>query len=156
MKNIVLSFLLIFSLGYSFRIGPMSIGALHPANTVFLFSDYEVVFDDGFVEEVVVAALVSDINIYPNPAKSNNVELTYTLSGEMDLKVLIYNIYGNLVISKEISKGAAGGVLGYNEVPVTLRDMFGSSLSNGIYFCLLIDPANTTKPLGTFKLAVAK
>jgi hypothetical protein len=81
--------------------------------------------------EMTSPVMVSEVSIYPNPAKDNfNLELTSSVESEMSMT--IYSLNGAIVKTKNVQLSEGNNVI--NE------DI--SSLANGIYFVRFNNPTN--------------
>ncbi|MFZ4670855.1 MAG: T9SS type A sorting domain-containing protein, partial [Flavobacterium sp.] len=81
--------------------------------------------------EMASPVMVSEVSIYPNPARDNfNLELTTSVASEMSMT--IYSMNGATVRTKNIQLSEGNNVI--NE------DI--SSLANGIYFVRFNNPTN--------------
>ena len=81
--------------------------------------------------EMTTPVMVSEVSIYPNPAKDNfNLELTTSVASEMSMT--IYSLNGATVRTKNVQLSEGNNVI--NE------DI--SSLANGVYFVRFNNPTN--------------
>ena len=81
--------------------------------------------------EMASPVMVSEVSIYPNPAKDNfNLELTTSVASEMSMT--IYSLNGATVRTKNVQLSEGNNVI--NE------DI--SSLANGVYFVRFNNPTN--------------
>lgn len=85
---------------------------------------------------------------YPNPFKpkaGQTTKIAYTLSDDVAVTLLLYDITGNIVkrftcaAGEETSSGiGTGGRQGYNEVEWTGASEFGNTMGNGAYPYLIL------------------
>ncbi|MDA1352912.1 MAG: hypothetical protein O3A01_00395 [bacterium] len=132
-------------------------------STVFHLIFDDIIFDDGAGElelsagdlnGTVVPALLSEPLVYPNPVKFSrgNSNLGYVLNTDVDVRLVIYNMFGHKIFDKNYPKGASGGAQGIsNRIPINEVEM-GASLPSGVYFYILL--ANGKDKLGKGKFAV--
>ena len=83
----------------------------------------------------------SDLYISPNPA-SSTVNISYTLSAKTPVKILIYDIYGKIILSLDQGNKEAGKYTLTVDV---------SKLPQGTYFCKMNTNENSYK---SFKLVI--
>ena len=107
---------------------------------------------EGVTPETV-AAVVGKPLAYPNPFRvSQGTEIGYDLSTNMDVEILVYNMFGNLVRQIYCFSGENGGRADqYNRVSFDGRDAMGKHLGAGAYFYLIVSDGEV---LGKGKMAV--
>ena len=99
---------------------------------------------------------------YPNPFSLNKdlsnpregyfgTRIGYELSADMDMKLLVYDMFGHKVLERLMMAGTVGGTKGWNEVPFNRDHISGFDLSSGVYFFLLVFEG---KVLGKGKMAI--
>lgn len=100
-----------------------------------------------------VAKVVGKPLAYPNPFRvSQGTEIGYDLSKNMDVEILVYNMFGNLVRQIYCFSGDTGGRADeYNRVSFDGRDAMGKHLGAGAYFYLIVSDGEV---LGKGKMAV--
>lgn len=100
-----------------------------------------------------VAALVGKPLAYPNPFRaSQGTEIGYDLTTNMNVEILIYNMFGNLVRQLYCFSDENGGRSDeYNRVSFDGRDAMGKHLAAGAYFYLIVSDGEV---LGKGKMAV--
>jgi thermitase len=100
---------------------------------------------------------LSELNVYskgkvigipgnaPNPANSSTgTYLRYTLSKDLDVRIKLYTIYGNLIWQTRCGSGlkngdmGLGGAMGLNEVYWDARSSMGKVVPNGAYIYLVL------------------
>jgi hypothetical protein len=113
-------------------------------------------FVQGGLAEVApetVAAIVGKPLAYPNPFRvSQGTEIGYDLTKDMDVEILVYNMFGNLVRQLYVFSGENGGRSDqYNRVSFDGRDAMGNHLGAGAYFYLIVSDGEV---LGKGKMAV--
>lgn len=72
----------------------------------------------------------------PNPfdrSVSSEVTFNYTLNGNYDIRIFLFDLSGNLIWQKNFSAGDDGGKSGENNPAWKGRDMFAGDVKNGIY-----------------------
>lgn len=132
-------------------------------STVFHLVFDDILFDDGAGEleisagdlnATTVPALLSKPLVYPNPVKFSrgNSHLGYVLNTDVDVRLVIYNMFGHEIFDKTYPKGSSGAAEGVsNRIPITRAEL-GNDLPSGVYFYLLL--ANGKDKLGKGKFAV--
>ncbi|MFC1517210.1 hypothetical protein ACFL5G_01505 [Candidatus Margulisiibacteriota bacterium] len=91
---------------------------------------------NGFVAAQAQGIIGEPLAI-PNPA-TDNMRITYKLTGSGDVDIRIYNLNSELVWEQELSAGQTGAQVGYNEVVWDLRSGFGEECPNGAYLCVIL------------------
>lgn len=101
------------------------------------------------------ALQASSVLPFPNPYNPNNgnLEITYSLNKDGEVKIYIFNTLGQLIWKNSYLSGATGGLAGYNTVPWDGRTTHGQLVSNDIYICQIISGG---KAIGKCKIAVLK
>ncbi|MFH1826044.1 MAG: S8 family serine peptidase [bacterium] len=72
----------------------------------------------------------------PNPFNRNTISETtfnYTLSGNFDTKIYLFNLSGTLIWQQTYNRGQNGAKAGANNPPWNGRDLFGRSVPAGVY-----------------------
>ncbi|NQT29312.1 MAG: T9SS type A sorting domain-containing protein [Candidatus Saganbacteria bacterium] len=94
---------------------------------------------------------------YPNPFDpgSQTTTISYTLSKSSNVKINIFDLAGNLLVSNGYSTNQPGGTAGYNEVTWDGKASGGSYVGNGIYIYLIIADGKVAQN-GTGKIVVFK
>ena len=98
--------------------------------------------------------LVGPTLAYPTPFKplsGNIATVSYTLSTNANVSVYMYDISGQLLLTKKFSSGTAGGRAGYNQFTWNGRSDFGRIVGNGIYIYKII---TSGRSIGTGKIVV--
>lgn len=101
---------------------------------------------------------------YPNPFSPNNdgvrdtTQIVYQLTAPTDVNIYIYDLNGDLVWKRFITKGQEGAHAGINRVPWDGRASFANTiLPNGIYIChVVIEERGQKKTLGRTKIYILK
>jgi hypothetical protein len=82
---------------------------------------------------------------FPNPFSPmsgdpalSQTNIQYQLSGDSEIKILIYDITGQHVYSKSYSSGSQGGRAGYNTITWNGRSLFKNVVGNGMYLYKII------------------
>jgi hypothetical protein len=89
---------------------------------------------------------------YPNPFQlGTGTSICYILTNQADIQIRFYSMFGYLLAIKNCSSVEAGGMAGYNEVPISRDTFAGNDLSAGIYFYVIMGEG---KVLGKGKMAV--
>jgi hypothetical protein len=95
---------------------------------------------------------------YPNPFRplstdpnQNTTRISYNLSVDAAVTLIIYDITGHEVYRKTSRAGSDGGQAGLNSVPFNGQSMFGEALGNGMYLYKLISGSSV---IGSGKLVV--
>ncbi|MBU0671734.1 MAG: S8 family serine peptidase [Candidatus Margulisbacteria bacterium] len=85
--------------------------------------------------------------------KSETSEITfiYTLAGNFDTKIYLFDLSGNLVWQKSYSTGENGGKSGVNNPSWTGQDSNGAYVSNGVYLYQVVADG---RPLARGKLII--
>ncbi|MBI4802914.1 MAG: T9SS type A sorting domain-containing protein [Elusimicrobia bacterium] len=82
-----------------------------------------------------------DLSNYPNPftaGAGGATKIRYSLSGNANVEIKIYDLLGNLVWKKTISAGEfPGGATGPNEIPWDGKNWKGRYVSAGGYICVV-------------------
>ncbi|OGC05188.1 hypothetical protein A2276_04535 [candidate division WOR-1 bacterium RIFOXYA12_FULL_43_27] len=68
-----------------------------------------------------------------NPSTENYTYLTYTLNGNFNTSVYLFDLTGRLIFKKNCLAGEDGAKAGQNKVAWNGKDNFGSVVSNGAY-----------------------
>ena len=85
------------------------------------------------------ASILTGVSNYPNPFDSRKggelgqTKITYTLNGDADTTITIYDALGYLVKTISCQPGTEGGKTGMNFVPWTGRNDAGVLVSKGGY-----------------------
>jgi hypothetical protein len=77
---------------------------------------------------------------YPNPFKASSgkkTKIRYCLTNNNDVKIRIYDLFGQLTWNKNIIKGDIGGVAGPNEIEWDGRNNDGIIVDKSIYICYI-------------------
>jgi hypothetical protein len=73
----------------------------------------------------------------PNPfsrsAGSSEATINYTLSGNFDTRIYLFDLSGNLIWQKSYYAGENGGKSGANNPAWNTRDLYGAEVTNGLY-----------------------
>jgi hypothetical protein len=95
---------------------------------------------------------------YPNPFRplstdpnQNTTRISYNLSVDAGVTLIIYDITGHEVYRKTYHSGTSGGQAGLNSVPFNGTSMFGEALGNGMYLYKIISGGSV---IGSGKLVV--
>ncbi len=101
------------------------------------------------------ALQASSVLPFPNPYNPNNsnLEITYHLNKDGEVKIYIFNTLGQLIWKNTYLSSATGGTAGYNSVTWNGRTTHGQLVSNDIYICRIISGG---KAIGKCKIAVLK
>ena len=95
---------------------------------------------------------------YPNPfhAGRENTTIQYYLNKSANVKMRIYDLFGNLVRTLDFSPGEEGGQMGRNRVPWDGRNGRGIVVANGGYICRVEVKAGQEKKVRIRKIGVLK
>jgi len=99
-------------------------------------------------------AVIGDPLCFPTPYKpltDPSVRISYTLSTNSDVTIYMYDISGQIVLTKKFISGFPGGQAGYNDFVWDGQTDFGKIIANGIYVIKIISKG---KSIGTGKLIV--
>jgi hypothetical protein len=82
---------------------------------------------------------LSSVSVYPNPfdSRARAATIAYTMSAAESVNIDIYDAFGRRVRAMNFSAGAAGALLGTNEVSWDGSDDSGRKVSMGLYFCVV-------------------
>jgi thermitase len=72
----------------------------------------------------------------PNPfnrSDSSETTFNYSLLGNFDTRIYLFDLGGNLIWQRSYTAGANGGKSGENSVAWDGRDLFGQNVANGVY-----------------------
>jgi hypothetical protein len=89
--------------------------------------------------------VIGDPLNYPNPfapLKGEKTAVSYVLTTDADITILIYNIVGSAVWKRNFPAFEEGGKAGYNEVIWNGRSDFSEVLGNGVYFYRIVHKGN--------------
>ncbi len=92
-----------------------------------------------------VPALAGDTVSYPNPFnpdKDQSVTIAYKYSADAEVKVVIYDITGQL-IQTLIGTSANRGADGYSRIVWNGRSGFGGTVENGVYLVTILSGGST-------------
>lgn len=95
---------------------------------------------------------------YPNPFHAGRQDTTiqYYLNKPANVKMRIYDLFGNLVRTLDFSPGEEGGQMGRNRVPWDGRNGRGIVVANGGYICRVEVKAGQEKKVRIRKIGVLK
>jgi hypothetical protein len=99
------------------------------------------------------------VSNYPNPFRAGfeSTNITYLLETSADVKIRIYNLFGDLVFSKDISAGQPGAQAGpLNIFAWDGKNNKGAIVGNGGYVCTVESIFQGAKKKLVRKIAVAK
>jgi hypothetical protein len=114
----------------------------------------------NMTEEVHTIRVFNEVDIlgpilnYPNPfspQKNGGTYIAYTLKGDFEVTLYIYDISAHLLWKKTFPAGSEGGHTGYNEVFWNGKTPFNEYAPNGIVILKLV---GEKKALGTCKMTV--
>jgi|GEM_PF-1558362 len=109
----------------------------------------------GVEVEVGPVRLIGEVLSYPSifkPLKEGgNIRIAYNLSRNAETTVYMYDVSGQLVLTKKFSAGEMGGKAGYNQFEWNGISDFGGYVGNGIY---VIKVTSGNKAIGTGKIVV--
>lgn len=97
---------------------------------------------------------LSGLTCFPNPFKpgeGERVSVFYDLSVNSQIRILIYNMAGDLVWSLEPKEGSVGGKKGYNVIYWNGRDQYNKMVLTGAYYLKFV---SGNKVLGSAKILV--
>lgn len=96
---------------------------------------------------------IGNVIIYPNPfSPSEETTFEYFLANDEDAKIVIYDLFGNLVLIRDIPAGAEGAHQGQNLVPWDGRNGDGEVVANGGYIVrILVGGKEVTEKVGVAK-----
>lgn len=77
-----------------------------------------------------------------NPAQQANTYISYTLSGNFNTSVFLFDITGKLIFRRNFSSGENGGKAGTNMVAWDGKDNFGGMAQNGVYLFKVVADGN--------------
>lgn len=82
--------------------------------------------------------VTGELLVYPNPVNwVLGAELGYKLTDNTNVSIKIFNMKAQLMGQRTIPRGASGGVVGYNRIPLSSVVAY-SDIPAGAYFVLLI------------------
>jgi len=90
----------------------------------------------GIEVDVGELRIIGDILSYPVPFKAlgnDNLIISYNLNRDADVTVYVFDISGQVVLTRKFSEGQNGGHAGYNQFEWNGVTDFGNALGNGIY-----------------------
>jgi len=95
---------------------------------------------------------------YPNPfhAGREDTIIQYYLNKSADVKMRIYDLFGNLVRTLEFPPAEIGGRMGPNQVPWDGRNGKGIVVANGGYICRIEAKAGKERKVRIRKIGVLK
>ena len=96
---------------------------------------------------------------YPNPfaAGKDSTVLEYNLPEDAQVKVEIFNLFGELVWSKEASSGQPGGKAGINNAFIwDGKNNIGEVVANGGYICRITAAGASSTNVQRRKIGVIK
>ena len=110
------------------------------------------------IEVSVVAPILGVVSNYPNPFKAGaeNTNISYLMDTNQDVTINIYNLFGDLVLTKSINAGSPGATAGMNTFVWDGKNSKGSVVGNGGYICVVQTVIQSTKKNMVRKIAVAK
>jgi hypothetical protein len=91
---------------------------------------------------------------YPNPFRLKSGTLIgYTLSKDMAVQLLVYNVFGHKIYEKDFNEGVNGGKGApfYNKIEFNDDIVGGGTLSSGVYFFILVHESDV---IGKGKMAI--
>ncbi len=89
---------------------------------------------------------------YPNPFRQvEGTEIRYSLSGNADIELQIYDMRANLIYKQSYIGSTNGGSEGINYIKFSPDTFTGTSLSAGVYFYFIVTKGRV---LGKGKMAV--
>jgi len=100
------------------------------------------------------ARVIGDALCHPTPFKPLTdpyVIISYTLSTNADVTLYIYDISGQIVLTKKFSSGLPGGQAGYNDFTWDGHTDFGGMVANGIFIIKIV---SKSRAIGAGKLIV--
>jgi len=100
------------------------------------------------------ARVIGEVLCHPTPFKpltDPNVIISYTLSTNADVTLYMYDISGQIILTKKFSSGLPGGQAGYNDFTWNGQTDFGSTAANGIF---IIKVVSKSRAIGAGKLIV--
>jgi hypothetical protein len=98
--------------------------------------------------------LIGPILSYPTPFKplsGNPATVAYNLTVDADITIYLYDLAGQVILTKKFKKGLEGGKAGYNSFQWNGMTDMGRVVGNGIYIYKVI---SKNKIIGTGKLVV--
>ncbi|MBT6121618.1 T9SS type A sorting domain-containing protein, partial [bacterium] len=95
--------------------------------------------------------IVSLIANFPNPVRNDGTTFGFQSSGEGDVKIDIYDIFGN-----QLSSLSSNVIDGYNTIYWEGTSSSGTALSNGTYFYLVTVSSSTGQTIGKDKLSIVR
>jgi len=99
-------------------------------------------------------SVIGDLLFWPIPYKpltDPSVRISYTLSTNSDVTLYMYDISGQIVLTKKFISGLPGGQAGYNDFLWDGQTDFGKVIANGIYIIKIIKKG---RAIGVGKLIV--
>ncbi len=113
--------------------------------------------EERFSELKVILGLpkLAGPTCYPltfKPGQREKVVISYNLSIDSHIKLLIYSAAGDLIWSMEVEKGMAGGRQGFNKISWDGRGEFDRVVPNGLYHLRIV---SGNRVLGSGKFIVA-
>ena len=128
-------------------------------NFLFDSAQGDIGIDDINMLADVPAKLIGDPLFYPNPFRFSNLNnqtnekggaLYYKLSKPMDIKIQMYNIFGQRIWKKDCPANSSCGKV-ENKIEFNKESLNGYEMSAGVYFYLFIYEGNV---IGRGKVAV--
>ena len=101
--------------------------------------------------QVIGATLTYPVPFKPVRAPDNPLRIGYTLSKNADVDLMIYDVSGQIVMTRKFRANFEGGRAGYNIVEWNGRTDFGGVIGNGIYIYRII---SGKRAIGTGKIIV--
>jgi len=107
----------------------------------------------------LVDPVLGEVSNYPNPFRAGveSTNISYLLAEPSDVKIKIYNLFGDLVLSREFRSGqryAESGVM--NVFPWDGLNDKGQAVGNGGYICVVEAVINGSNEKLIRKIAVRK
>jgi len=110
------------------------------------------------IEVSVVAPILGQVSNYPNPFKAGaeNTNISYLMDTNQNVKITIYNLFGDLVFNTSINAGSPGATAGMNTFVWNGKNNKGQVVGNGGYICVVNTVIQNATKNKIRKSAVAK
>jgi len=98
--------------------------------------------------------VIGEVLSYPTvfkPLTEGSATIAYNLSRNADVSIFLYDVSGQVVLTKKFASGYMGGRAGYNQFEWSGVSDFGGYIGNGIY---VIKITSGNKVIGTGKIVV--
>jgi flagellar hook assembly protein FlgD len=103
--------------------------------------------------------VIGEVSNYPNPfrAGTESTNIDYLLDESTDVKIKIYTLFGDLVLTKEFRSGEPGAIAGrMNTFAWDGKNEKGDIVGNGGYICVVEAVIDGKREKMVRKIGVAK